>query len=61
MSQRDMTDTDKARFSQRIIRIDASLMNPKMKCHQLECGHDVYLPRRSRQKFLVCERCARSE
>lgn len=47
------TDTDKARFSRKVVRIDPSPMNPKVKCHQLDCGHEVFLPRRSRKQCRI--------
>lgn len=46
----------------RIVRVDVSPMNPRVKCYQLDCGHEVFLPiepgRRARVGGLLeCERC----
>ena len=45
----------------RVVRVDISPMNPKVKCAQLNCGHDVYCNRRPRvDAIIVCEPCARA-
>lgn len=44
----------------RVVRVDVSPMNPKVKCAQLDCGHDVWRNRRPRiGATIVCEACAR--
>jgi formylmethanofuran dehydrogenase subunit E len=43
----------------RVVRVDKSPMNPKIKVAQLSCGHDVYRNRAPRVgATIVCERCA---
>ena len=44
----------------RVVRVDLSPMNPKIKIAQLSCGHDVYRNRRPRiGATVVCEECSR--
>ena len=44
----------------RVVRVDVSPMNPKIKVAQLECGHDVYRNRKPCIGALViCDKCAR--
>lgn len=44
----------------RVLRVDVSPMNPKVKVAQLDCGHDVYRLRRPRVgATIVCEKCGR--
>lgn len=44
----------------RVVRVDASPMNPKIKVVQLDCGHDVYRNRKPRiGATIVCDKCAK--
>lgn len=45
----------------RVVRVDAaSPLNPKVKCAQLDCGHDVWRNRKPRiGAIIVCPDCAR--
>ncbi len=44
----------------KVVRVDVSPMNPKVKCAQLSCGHDVWRNRKPRVgATIVCEQCAR--
>lgn len=44
----------------RVVRVDKSPMNPKIKIAQLSCGHDVYRNRAPRVgATIVCEECSR--
>lgn len=44
----------------RVVRVDPSPMNPKIKVAQLSCGHDVYRNRRPRiGATIVCDKCAK--
>lgn len=46
----------------RVIRVDPSPMNPKIKVAQLDCGHDVYRTRKPRiGATIVCEQCGKKE
>jgi len=48
--------------TRKVVRVDLSPMNPKVKVAQLECGHDKYVYRKPRiGSMQVCDRCARAE
>jgi formylmethanofuran dehydrogenase subunit E len=50
-----------ADVKQKVVRVDLSPMNPKIKCAQLECGHDVFVNRAPTVgKKIVCERCTKN-
>lgn len=59
-SEAAMSDTTKkARPERRVIKAGVSLMNPRVKWAQLECGHDVWRQRKPRIGALIeCEECA---
>lgn len=45
----------------RVVRVDLSPMNPKIKVAQLSCGHDVYRNRKPRiGATIVCDKCAKA-
>ena len=45
----------------RVVRTGVSPMNPKVKWAELECGHDVFRPRKPRiGALVVCEKCSAS-
>jgi hypothetical protein len=44
----------------RVVRNGVSPMNPKVKWSQLECGHDIFGPRRVRVGVIrACHECGR--
>jgi len=44
----------------KVVRVDKSPMNPRIKVSQLECGHDVYRARAPRiGARAVCDKCPR--
>lgn len=45
-------------LERRVVRVDVSPMNPKIKVAQLDCGHDIYRNRKPRVGALVvCDKC----
>ena len=45
----------------KVVRVDKSPMNNKIKIAQLSCGHDVYRNRAPRiGATVVCERCSKA-
>jgi hypothetical protein len=43
----------------KVVRVDKSPMNPKIKVAQLSCGHDVYRNRAPRiGATVVCDKCS---
>lgn len=53
-----MAKPQRHNYERRVVRVDLSPMNPRVKVVQLSCGHDLYRGRRPRLgAVLVCDHC----
>lgn len=51
-----------ADVKRKVVRVDPSPTNPKIKCAELECGHEVFLNRAPAVgKKVACERCTKNK
>lgn len=58
-ARRQICRDNKSWPERRVVRVDQSPMNPKIKVAQLSCGHDVYRQRAPRiGATIVCDKCA---
>lgn len=45
----------------KVVRVDKSPMNPKLKCVELECGHEIWVSRAPTVgKLIECETCTKA-
>lgn len=55
-----MSERATKEVTRKVVRAGVSPMNPKVKWGQLECGHDIYRPRKPRiGSTAVCDICTR--